>query len=105
MNGVSFRLAFFAPRTRSPRPVGTVRANRLAVARQVHYSATDTCLSLDMVLFINGLPTATVELKNPLTGRPSSRRCASTGMTANHRRCCSGIGRSCISRSTPTRSA
>ena len=39
------------------------------MSRQVHYSATDTALSLDMVLLVNGLPTATVELKNPLTGQ------------------------------------
>ena len=70
MNGVSFRLAFFAPaNTLTPVLWERYGANRLAVARQVHYSATDTCLSLDMVLFINGLPTATVELKNPLTGQ------------------------------------
>lgn len=70
MNGITFRLAFFAPaNTLTPVLWERYAANRLTVARQVHYSPTDTGLSLDMVLFINGLPTATVELKNPLTGQ------------------------------------
>ncbi len=70
MNGVTFRLAFFAPaNTLTPVLWERYSANRLGVSRQVHYSATDTALSLDMVLLVNGLPTATVELKNPLTGQ------------------------------------
>ena len=69
MNGVEFRLAFFAPaHTQTPELWERYEVNRLGVARQVHYSAGDNS-SLDMVLFINGLPTATVELKNPLTGQ------------------------------------
>lgn len=44
-------------------------ANIFSVARQIHYSATDTFLSVDMVLFINGLSLATFELKNPWTGQ------------------------------------
>ncbi|MFO0824562.1 MAG: type I restriction endonuclease [Gemmataceae bacterium] len=41
--------------------------NRFSVTRQLHYSRDETCRSLDMVLFINGLPIATFELKNSLT--------------------------------------
>ena len=44
-------------------------ANIFSIARQVHYSATDTFKSVDMVLYINGLPVATFELKNPWTGQ------------------------------------
>ena len=41
--------------------------NRFSVVRQLHYSATDTLLSLDVCLMINGLPVFTLELKNKLT--------------------------------------
>lgn len=43
------------------------RANIFSVTRQLHYSKDETKLSLDMVIFINGLPVATFELKNSLT--------------------------------------
>ncbi len=42
-------------------------ANIFSVTRQLHYSKDATKLSLDMGLFINGLPVATFELKNSLT--------------------------------------
>ena len=41
--------------------------NRFSVTRQVHYSTRNPGLSLDLVLFINGLPLITFELKNNLT--------------------------------------
>jgi type I restriction enzyme, R subunit len=41
-------------------------ANRLRVVRQVHYSV-HTENSIDLVLFLNGLPVATVELKTDFT--------------------------------------
>ncbi len=41
--------------------------NRFSVTRQVHYSPKNPSLSLDLVLFINGLPVITFELKNNLT--------------------------------------
>lgn len=42
--------------------------NILTITRQVHYSLKNEN-SIDVVLFINGLPVATVELKNPITGQ------------------------------------
>ena len=42
-------------------------ANIFSVTRQLHYSKDETKLSLDLALFINGLPIATLELKNSLT--------------------------------------
>jgi hypothetical protein len=42
-------------------------AHRFSVTRQLRYSRDETRLSLDMAIFINGLPVATVELKNRLT--------------------------------------
>ena len=41
--------------------------NRFTVTRQLHYSRDETQRSLDIVLFINGLPVLTFELKNTLT--------------------------------------
>jgi len=41
--------------------------NRFSVTRQVRYSLDETRRALDLVLFINGLPIATFELKNSLT--------------------------------------
>ena len=41
--------------------------NKFAVIRQLHYSQANTKLSVDVVLFINGLPIITMELKNQLT--------------------------------------
>ena len=42
-------------------------ANVFSVTRQLRYSRNETALSLDMAVFINGLPIATFELKNKLT--------------------------------------
>lgn len=42
-------------------------ANRFTVVRQLHFSSVAKGLSLDVALFINGLPVVTFELKNSLT--------------------------------------
>lgn len=44
------------------------KSNIFSVTRQLYYSLSNTN-SLDMVLFINGLPLSTLELKNPWTGQ------------------------------------
>lgn len=50
----------------NPEIVARYAANRLRVVRQVRYStANENCL--DLVLFLNGLPVATVELKTDFT--------------------------------------
>jgi len=41
--------------------------NRFSVTRQLRYSNDETQNSLDLCLFVNGLPVATFELKNSLT--------------------------------------
>jgi type I restriction enzyme, R subunit len=41
-------------------------ANRFSITRQLHYSREQTSRALDLVLFINGLPVVTFELKNGL---------------------------------------
>ncbi len=43
--------------------------NQFSITRQVAYSQSNSSLEIDMVLFINGLPIITLELKNPWTGQ------------------------------------
>jgi len=57
----------------NPEVAANFAANIFSVTRQVHYSqglgSSDTFKSVDMVLFVNGLAIATLELKNPWTGQ------------------------------------
>jgi len=65
--GVHIRLAYFRPASGlNPDLEAKYAANRLTVIRQLHY-APEHANALDLVLFVNGLPVATAELKNPLT--------------------------------------
>lgn len=68
--GVRFKLAYFRPAHEITQDLLRLyEANRCTVTRQVHFSEVDRDKSLDMVLFVNGLPVATAELKNPLTSQ------------------------------------
>lgn len=68
--GVQIETAYFRPgHTLAAGALTEYHANVLTVARQLHYSARDPLRSLDLALFINGLPVATAELKNPNTGQ------------------------------------
>jgi len=63
--GKTVRLAYFAPNsTLAPELTALYADNRLGVARQV---VTQSGAKPDMVLVINGLPVATLELKNPMS--------------------------------------
>ena len=67
--GCSFRLAYFRPASGLNEEARRLHgANFFAVVRQVRYSARNE-KSLDLVLFLNGMPVFTAELKNPLTGQ------------------------------------
>lgn len=67
--GVTLRLAFFRPaHTLADDALVEYQGNRLTVTRQLRYSETTTD-ELDLALFVNGIPVATAELKNPLTGQ------------------------------------
>jgi type I restriction enzyme R subunit len=44
-------------------------SNQFSVTRQVRYSQSNPLEEIDMVVFVNGLPLATMELKNPWTGQ------------------------------------
>jgi type I restriction enzyme R subunit len=67
--GILFRLAYFKPaHSITDDALKLYRANRITVTRQLHFSERDE-KSLDLALFVNGIPLATAELKNPLTGQ------------------------------------
>jgi type I restriction enzyme R subunit len=70
LNGVRFRVAFFAPANDlTPELRARYDANRLSVVRQLHHSESRPADSLDLVLLVNGVPTATAELKNSTSGQ------------------------------------
>jgi len=68
-HGVKIDMAYFAPETKmNPEVARLYDANILSVMRQVKFD-TESEKSIDMVLFLNGLPLFTIELKNQLTGQ------------------------------------
>ncbi|QXD16759.1 type I restriction endonuclease subunit R [Rhodocaloribacter litoris] len=60
-------LFYGTPSPGNPKAAERFAANRFSVTRQLRYSEDQTRRALDLVLFINGLPVATFELKNNLT--------------------------------------
>jgi type I restriction enzyme R subunit len=67
--GVVVKVAFFRPESRLNHELwAKYESNILTVTRQVHFSA-DNNKSVDVLISVNGLPTATLELKNPFTGQ------------------------------------
>ena len=67
--GCRFRLVYFQPSSgRNPELEEKFKRNVLTIVRQVFYSTTNRN-SIDLVLFLNGLPIFTSELKNELTGQ------------------------------------
>lgn len=68
-SGCKFRLAYFRPASALNEETRSLHAaNVFSVVRQVRYSQKNEN-SLDLMLFLNGLPIFTAELKNPLTGQ------------------------------------
>jgi type I restriction enzyme R subunit len=78
-SGCKFRLAYFRPASGLNEETRRLHAaNLFAVVRQVHYSTKNdqpspglrpAGKSLDLVLFLNGIPIFTAELKNPLNSQ------------------------------------
>ncbi|MGA9450035.1 MAG: type I restriction endonuclease [Verrucomicrobiia bacterium] len=67
--GRTLRVAFFkAAHAMNPELEERYAKNRVGITRQLHFSARNE-KSLDVTLSVNGIPVATVELKNPLTGQ------------------------------------
>lgn len=82
--GRELRLASFQPNSgMNPDAHARYAANRLTITRQVAFESTALkrpgggtrrCI-IDVVLSVNGLPVATAELKNPLTGQHADDAC------------------------------
>lgn len=67
--GSRFQLVYFTPEsTFNPEHAALYQNNIFSLIRQVKFSQKDE-KSLDTVVFINGLPISTLELKNYLTGQ------------------------------------
>lgn len=75
--GKTFRLAYFRPNSAmNAEAAGTYAKNRLTITRQVAFTSVlrrpdgknRRCI-IDVTISLNGLPVATAELKNPLTGQ------------------------------------
>lgn len=75
--GKTFRMAFFRPNSgMNPDAAALYGANRLTITRQVAFASVlkradgknRRCI-IDLTLSLNGLPVATAELKNPMTGQ------------------------------------
>ncbi len=73
--GANIKLCYFKPASAiNPNLERLYESNTLSVIRQAYYSIKDKGekgknSSIDVVLFINGIPVATLELKNSLTGQ------------------------------------
>jgi type I restriction enzyme, R subunit len=75
--GVLVDLCYFRPgHTLAADALKEYDANVLSVARQLHFSARDRHDSVDLAFFVNGLPVASVELKNPMTGQDADHAVA-----------------------------
>ena len=83
--GRTLRLAYFKPaHGMNPELAAHYAANRLGITRQLRYSAHNTN-ELDLVLSVNGLPVATAELKNPMTGQTVEHAKAQYRQDRDHR--------------------
>jgi type I restriction enzyme R subunit len=68
-SGCKLRLAYFQPASGLNPELGRLHeANLFSVIRQLRYDESHEN-SLDLALFLNGIPLLTAELKNPLTGQ------------------------------------
>ena len=75
--GKTFRMAYFQPNTAmNPEAAENYAKNRLTITRQVGFTSVmknaegknRRCI-IDVTFAVNGIPVATAELKNPLTGQ------------------------------------
>jgi type I restriction enzyme R subunit len=67
--GQKLDLVYFKPNhSKTPEHMEGYLKNRLTIIRQLKYSKKNE-KSIDIVLFVNGLPVITLELKNALTGQ------------------------------------
>lgn len=83
--GIRFQMAYFQPVSNlNPDSVKFYEQNCLRVVRQVYFSAK-TKQSIDLVLTLNGIPVATIELKNQFTGQNINDAKRQYAETRDHR--------------------
>ncbi|MGN7820536.1 type I restriction endonuclease subunit R [Chitinophaga sp. 22536] len=83
--GVRFQMAFFQPASGlNPDAVILYNKNSLKVYRQVYYS-DKVKNSVDVVISLNGLPVATLEVKNQFTGQDVSNAIKQYNTTRDNR--------------------
>jgi type I restriction enzyme R subunit len=83
--GVRFKLAFFKPESGlNPETKALYAKNRLKIIRQVYYSDKNKN-SVDLVVALNGIPVATIELKNRFTGQSTIHAKRQYAMTRDNR--------------------
>ncbi len=69
-NGINLQLAYFRPSAGGNQAhQAGYEGNRFTVMRQVHFSTKTLDQSADVVIFLNGLPIVSAELKNHFTGQ------------------------------------
>lgn len=67
--GITFRVVYWKPETSiNETAKANYERNVLHCTRQLHYSVTNEN-SIDIVLFVNGIPVVSMELKNQFTGQ------------------------------------
>lgn len=70
VDDAQFTLLYVLPMASSSEQVKkNFESNQFSVTRQIRYSLTNPKEEIDMVLFVNGLPFSTMELKNHWTGQ------------------------------------
>ena len=70
LDDAHFTLFYVAPLQNSSQSIkDNFENNQFSVTRQLKYSVTNPLEEIDMVIFINGIPISTIELKNQWTGQ------------------------------------
>lgn len=68
VKGIKIFLAYSKPNTNfNQQSEQNYNHNTLSIIRQLHFSEQQSRDSIDIVLFLNGIPLITIELKNPFT--------------------------------------
>jgi type I restriction enzyme, R subunit len=69
VSGILFKIFFPKPPSKLNEDTNLLyEKNILSIIRQLYYSLNNQN-SIDIVLFVNGIPVTTIEIKNPLTGQ------------------------------------
>ncbi len=94
--GVRFLLAYFQPASGlNPDALDLYNKNKLKVYRQIYYSSKNK-KSVDIVLSLNGIPLATLELKNQFTGQNVGNALKQYSITRDNREILFAFKKRCL---------